>query len=295
MSYLILADYFKTIQSTYLDQITGSSVANRTNAELAAQAECVSHLTQKYDTASEFTDTAIYAPASALYKAASRVYLDAPAYNASGTYAIGALTLNAGNVYICIATIGTPEVFTPAHWTLLGTQYQIFYAQFPNQVFDQANGIYAINDLVFWKGHNYKCKQATIQMDDDTILQYQTYENIPSGNVFPDQPVSGPLAWLDMGAYTIPAGSLLNTTYFTPGDNRNQQMVMFMIDIALYHIHARISTMNVPEVRYDRYRAAINWLKASAKGDVTAALTKIQPLQGQRIRAGGNIKQRNSW
>jgi phage gp36-like protein len=84
-------------------------------------------------------------------------------------------------------------------------------------------------------------------------------------------------------------------TYFTKGDNRNQQMLMYMVDIVLYHLYSRIAPKSIPELRVDRYNAAIIWLQRAAKGDITADLTVIQPKAGARFRSGSNVKQINSY
>lgn len=61
-----------------------------------------------------------------------------------------------------------------------------------------------------------------------------------------------------------------NTDYWKPGDTRHQQILMYMIDITLYHLHARINPRNVPELRMQRRDEAIKWLKAVSDG-------KLQP------------------
>ena len=56
------------------------------------------------------------------------------------------------------------------------------------------------------------------------------------------------------------------------GEARNALLVMYMVDITLYHLHSNISPENVPELRGIRYEAAINWLKAVAKGSISPNL-----------------------
>src|SRR5690606_33860118 len=56
------------------------------------------------------------------------------------------------------------------------------------------------------------------------------------------------------------------------GTARNALIVMYMVDITLYHLHSNISPENVPELRGIRYEAAINWLKAVAKGSISPNL-----------------------
>ena len=58
------------------------------------------------------------------------------------------------------------------------------------------------------------------------------------------------------------------------GDNsdRNRLIVMYMVDIVLYHLHSRISPRKMPDVRILRYESAIMWLKAVAKGTISPNL-----------------------
>lgn len=58
---------------------------------------------------------------------------------------------------------------------------------------------------------------------------------------------------------------------------RNQLIVMYMIDITLYHIHSRSASQDVPEIRETRYNAAINWLKAVAKLEISPDLPLLLP------------------
>lgn len=52
------------------------------------------------------------------------------------------------------------------------------------------------------------------------------------------------------------------------GDDRHKLMVLFGIDIALYHLHARIDPIQVPDIRKDRYKNATDSLKMIASGEM---------------------------
>lgn len=56
------------------------------------------------------------------------------------------------------------------------------------------------------------------------------------------------------------------------GDDRNKLIVMYAVDISLYHLHARVNPRYLPEIRQTRYETAQNWLKAVAKGTITPNL-----------------------
>lgn len=105
--------------------------------------------------------------------------------------------------------------------------------------------------------------------------------------------------WLSLGSSTniIPGTDITKwqSIGFTSGDNRSQQLVMYMVDIVLFHLHSRIAPRNIPQLRYDRYRNAKQWLKDAANAIITADLPVIQPAQGNVIRFGGNVKLRNDY
>ena len=295
MAYLILSDFKKIIQSENLNQVIGNDMNVLTSGMQTAAAECISYLVQKYITAQEFQDTLPWSN-TAVYKATNRVYLDAPAYNASAIYAIGDLTLQSGNVYRCNTTISVAEPFTAGHWTLIGAQYAMFYVGYPNPLF-QLSTTYSVNDLVYWNDRSWKCLIATIGLSHEGALQSVYTQQIPPGNSFPDAP--GQNQWEGKAPipYVVPAGMLpTDTSYWTAGDNRNQQLVMYVIDITLYHIHKRIAPRNIPDLRVKAYDDAKKWLKDAAQGDyITADLPRIQPRSGARIRWGSNVRTQNVY
>jgi hypothetical protein len=200
-----------------------------------------------------------------------------------------------GQIYLCNTPITTPESFNPAHWTLLGNQYDMFYVQLPCPEFVYTN-FYNIGDQVWWKDIVYKCIVPTPVLDHEVELQYATLSNVPYPNIFPDDPVNGSINWKNMGVYSVLGTSLLNPTLWTPGDNRNQQMVEYMMDTVIYRLYKRIAPKDIPKDRRDAYSIVLGWLKECARGDqITANLIKIQPYVGQRIRFGGMEKNFNSY
>jgi len=295
MSYLIPSDFDRLIQEVSLSQIISGNSMLRSLAEDAAIEEAKSYLRAKYDVASEFTNTSLYSPVAATYAAANRVYLDAPFYNDKKLYNINSLVLNTGKIYVCTTPVTVIEDFDPAKWTELGPRYSIFYAVYPKPLFNLLS-TYVKDDEVYWNGKVYTCLIPTAIQSHDQVIQYPSISSIPFNNVFPDNPTSGAKYWGAGVAYTIPAGSLLNTTYFKLGDNRNQQIVLYILDMLIYHLYRRIPPAVVPEIRVLAYQTAISWFNKVAKGDdIIADIVKIQPPNGGRIRYGSRPKQENHY
>ncbi len=296
MGYIVDFDYTRLIQDTTLQQIISSNPKLKGWAESAALEEIKSYLRAKYEVDAEFTETQKYSHTAATYKAGDRVYLDAPLYNDKKTYVLNELTLKSGEVYFCNNAITVAEEWTVGKWTKLGAQYDIFYAKYPKDKFD-IEGVYAKGDQVFWKGKTYTCVIPTQALSHDSKIQYQSTTQYPLGNVYPDDTENGVKYWGAGVTYSIAAGQLLVTTIFAPGDNRNQQLVNYVLDVIIYHLYRRIPPAVVPEIRVLSYQAAISWLIKVSKGEeVVPNITKKQPKNtGSRIRYGSRPKQENYY
>lgn len=66
------------------------------------------------------------------------------------------------------------------------------------------------------------------------------------------------------------------------GDARNADLVMYMVDMVLYHLHSRINPGQVPSTRDKRYSDALDWLKKVGAGDWDAGF----PLVGDADEDG---------
>lgn len=58
------------------------------------------------------------------------------------------------------------------------------------------------------------------------------------------------------------------------GEGRNAEIVMYMVDLVLYHLHSRISPGQVPELRRERYNEAKRWLEWVSQGKLEPMLPK---------------------
>lgn len=100
-----------------------------------------------------------------------------------------------------------------------------------------------------------------------------------------------------LGTNTVPGADILNwqPVLWTFGDNRNPQLVKYMCYLVVWYLSPTLAPQNVPKHWKERYDDTIEWLRMVAKGDVTAAIPEKTPPQGQRIRYGGEPKQRNTY
>lgn len=292
MAYLRAYDYTTKIQDVNLNQIITSNTDVRLITEQQAQDEVISYLSQKYDTDAEFTDTNVF-DLSTTYKAKDRIELNFPVYVSTNNYSVNDLAVYSGNAYICInATTGT---FTPANWTLLGKQYQLFYVTLPKPEFNYKS-YYQKGDQVFWKDKTYTAQQNSPILDHETALQYGNITTLPIQNVFPDDAIAGVQYWGTGTAYSVASGTLpTNATKWTKGDNRSSLLVQKTVDICLFHMHSRIAPNNIPQLRSDRYAAATAWLQMASEGTVNANIPRLQPKKGARIVFGGQVRRQNDY
>jgi hypothetical protein len=290
-------DFPLTIQANNLTGITGGNVGFTAQilnaAETWAIEKAQSKLRQRFNVDYAFAPLPVWNPANT-YRAFSRVYLDAPTYVPATAYVPGNLTLFTGDVYIC--TEDTTGTFNPAAWTNLGAEFSLFNAPPPFPAFSYES-YYAVGDQVFWKGFVYTCLVQTITLGQESLIQFGTYQSVPLGNVAPDDVTVGSTYWGGKTAYSIPPNtSVLNTTYWLPGDTRCNELVVCLVDIMLYRVHARIAPENAPEVREKLFKQAMCWLEDAKEGEITPKnLPILEPVQGLRTRYGGQIKNANQW
>jgi phage gp36-like protein len=71
------------------------------------------------------------------------------------------------------------------------------------------------------------------------------------------------------------------------GSERHPLIVMFCVDILLYHVHSRLNPNQIPQLRMDRYDAAVKWCKDTGSGTLFTDLpTRPEP---ETTTAAGNI------
>lgn len=295
LRYLHNSDYF-VIQDVQLQQVIQKNQNKLEKAERTAIEEAESYITQRFDMSYEFTNTGSWS-ASATYSAHDRIILDYPDYSTAKTYSYKDCAIYNGDCYCLTGTTSFTGSFSTVYWTNIGYQYSIYYALYPEQLFYYLDD-YKKDEQVYWKDRVWTCVVPTQQLSQSAANQYLQYQNIPLQNVFPDdtESNSGYKYWTPSATYSIPAGTLPNDkTYWIEGDNRSSQMIMYLTDMVLYHLHKSISPKNIPDLRVVDYRQAIDWLKAVGSGEITTKVLQLQPQKGMMFRYGGNTKNPNQW
>jgi hypothetical protein len=291
--YLRTKDYDRYIQDANLQQIISGDDSIRQLAESAAQEEVASYLRPKYDLGAELTDTLDY-DVNATYTFSQRVQIPAyPAYNADTSYTNNDCISDGATAQLCINP--TTGAFNPTDWSVIGKVGDLYFAKLPYPAFDYRNGVYAVGDNIAYKGRVYECKIGSRSISHGDAMAALYYANLPATNIFPDDPKLGAQYWGTGTAYTFFGELPANTDYWTKGDNRSQQLVQTIIDIALYHIHSRIAPRNIPELRILRYQAAVEWLTKCNSGDISPNLPILPIQKANRIRWGGTTRTQNTY
>lgn len=81
------------------------------------------------------------------------------------------------------------------------------------------------------------------------------------------------------------------------GAARHNLVLMFAIDMALYHLHSIHNPAKLPDVRVQRYERAIEWLKQVSKGMINPEGLPILTPQDEKgqFLFGSNQKRGNHY
>jgi hypothetical protein len=82
------------------------------------------------------------------------------------------------------------------------------------------------------------------------------------------------------------------------GDDRSIIVIMYMIDITLYHLHSKTALRAMPKVREERFTAAKEWLKLVRKGEINPDLPELaDPDENENYlgSAGSNTQRWQDW
>ncbi len=83
------------------------------------------------------------------------------------------------------------------------------------------------------------------------------------------------------------------------GEERNQLVLMMVIDIAVYHIFCIHNPQKLSPMRKDRYERAVEWMKAVAAEEISIEGAPLLPAEERAgnsdFRIESNRKRTNHW
>ncbi len=85
----------------------------------------------------------------------------------------------------------------------------------------------------------------------------------------------------------------VQTIFAATGTERHRAILMYAMDMTLYHLHSRVSPRNISQLRVDRYNRAIEWLEKVVTGELSPDLpikVNQDDTPNNRLRWGSNEK-----
>ena len=81
----------------------------------------------------------------------------------------------------------------------------------------------------------------------------------------------------------------VNAIFSATGSERNALILMFALDITIYHIFCQHNPYKISQIRQDRYERAVEWLKGVMKGDITIADAPRLPEEEEKANSAWQI------
>lgn len=78
--------------------------------------------------------------------------------------------------------------------------------------------------------------------------------------------------------------------FLARGAERHSLILMFALDITIYHIFCIHNPYKISDIRKERYDRAIEWLKGVAKGDLTISGAPRRPEDEQKTNSPWQIE-----
>lgn len=92
------------------------------------------------------------------------------------------------------------------------------------------------------------------------------------------------------------SGTSVGLIFSATGSERIPVIIMYMIDMAVYHLHSNITPRQIPQIRADRYDAAIKWLEMVAAGRLLPGLPEPPTTETPgSMRVGSNTQYSQEW
>lgn len=144
--------------------------------------------------------------------------------------------------------------------------------------------IYAVNEFDFWV-KNTAYVVGDVACDGNGYVYTCIADNT-------NEALTNTTYWQPMVGITY-----TNTTYWTQGDNRYPLFIEVAMDLALYNLYARINPRNIPTLRQDRNREALDLLDEWASGTITAEVLELRNYEqeGYSIRYGSSDTKQDNF
>jgi len=129
-------------------------------------------------------------------------------------------------------------------------------------------------------------------IEDDYSVQIRTEVKSIIAVSPASQLLAEQMAEEEMTGYLRPRGYDVPAIFTAAGALRNPLIIMYMIDIVLYHLYSNIATRAMPKTREDRYTAAISWLDKVRDGKLDPDLPRVADPEDAtpNIKLGSNPK-----
>ncbi len=327
MAFLRKSDYYSLISETNLNVVITDTDTFLADRQRTAKEEISSFLRHRYDVNQIFKDILTFVLANT-YAENDLIEWSEDAYVPATTYNTDDLCSYSDKIYQCNED-GVAGVWNASKWTELADNESLWYARqpttdnLPSETFSYTQNAYTgnHNEITGWD----KATDTTLYFKriEKRIYIFNSASNrttgYPSEGYFEydaggvDLPITKKVftgdnetlgGYIDIVGYVddLQEWNVVASKYWTLGDNRNAKIVELMIDIVVYHTHARIQPRNIPEIRKERYDGndpdqkggAIGYLKLVQKGTVQMDLPRHDDDQrGQNVT--WNSKKKLNW
>lgn len=318
-------DYLRCIKQEHLNEITGGDMTQAYQIEVQAQLEMLGYLRERYYEDQLFSPTTDF-DINQIYYGKNLINYTEAEFDISLTYSVNDRVSFNDKIYINIATSSNIPPSDTDNWSYLVDDNTLFYAKLPYPEWNMDKQ-YLQNDKVWYYDNDsliggvYNAissnrralpvqmltpEQKNGSLNNNFQLGYSDKEF--SQDYYYGYQNSQNTAWEFVNAYTFssvyPIGSTNSLIYWQMGDNRDQQLVTYLVDISLYHLYSSASPRNIPELRLIRYdghginrsNSAIGWLEKVASGRVSTTLPPIVPIQGSSIMGHSpRVRRNNTW
>jgi hypothetical protein len=136
-----------------------------------------------------------------------------------------------------------------------------------------------------------------IFLTEDDFVQYQVREAILQVLTISGTTLDGAeLAAIEQMSGYLRARYDVVATFGAAGTARNPLIIMYMIDLILYHLHSNTASRVMPKNREDRFNAAITWLSGVNGGTLIPNLPEVaSTLPDPLFKFGTNHKYSRRW